>query len=189
MMEATDFRDGHDAPSLDGVTGRGIGVSLFNRMRRRSCASRTRTNKRDVGRPSMDTTRNRPPRHLADARIPQERAPRLRWWLAAATHNINARNKNEVFSSHSRERHGCEPGTGCAEKAFRAGGGRTCRGAVTPAPVLRGQSFDLFDVEHGVTLEEVDVAGDFDAAVVVGRRATRSARRAFVQSVRSASTG
>jgi hypothetical protein len=52
-----------------------------------------------------------------------------------------------------------------AEKAFRAGdaGGYVeARGRGRYVP--RGQSFDLFDVEHGVTLEEVNVARDFDAA-------------------------
>ena len=50
--------------------------------------------------------------------------------------------------------------------------------------VPRGQSFDLFDVEHGVTLEEVDVARDFDPAVGVGLVARDAVRiddgRAFL---------
>src|SRR5436189_4399187 len=61
---------------------------------------------------------------------------------------------------------------------------RPPRSTLFPYTTLFRSSFDLFDVEHGVTLEEVDVARDFDAAVGVGfvaRDAVRiDDRRAFL---------
>jgi hypothetical protein len=60
---------------------------------------------------------------------------------------------------------------------------------VTLARVLRGQPLDLFDVEHGITLQEMDVARDVHAAVGVRAGKDAQSTQRHVEPVRAPRAG